>query len=105
MLLTGRSLSSKMTSRSDHMGGNPSKIKALQPQSRNVDSTSTHDKKQPRKDPIILMDGHELKVSELYLMLKKKIIGRHPGGSHGILRCWKQFRRLAGAGRVGGGGQ
>ena len=58
-----------------------------------------------RTDPVILMDGHELKISELYLMLKKKIIGRHPGGSHGIVRCWKQFRQLAGAGRVGGGGK
>jgi hypothetical protein len=43
-------------------------------------------------------------MSELYGMLRLKIIGRHPGGSHGLLKCWSQFRHMAGSGRSGGKG-
>jgi hypothetical protein len=53
---------------------------------------------------IISVDGHLMKMSELYGMLRLKIIGRHPGGSHGLLKCWSQFRHMAGSGRSGGKG-
>ena len=106
MCLTGRSLASEVTSEvtttPKYVGRKPSKNKLPLQRGNTLQPLS---EKMSNEDPIILMDGHELRVSELYLMLKKKIIGRHPGGSHGILRCWKQFRRLAGAGRVGGGGK
>jgi Ca2+-binding EF-hand superfamily protein len=54
---------------------------------------------------MISVDGYDVSKTDLYEMLRKKIIGKHPGGSHGLLRCWKQFRHMAGSGRGGGGGK
>lgn len=123
-MLTGRSFASNASDSSKRGGNHTAKSKLKRVKNLRLSNQSlrtnrsdenlkwgTADPKSPTNheppptDPIVSVDGHEMKISELYLMLKKKIIGRHPGGSHGIVRCWKQFRRLAGSGRAGGGGK
>jgi len=101
LLLTGRSMNTarQISARAPLSTG---RSNTSQRRSHNSSRAATPKKKD---DPIVMVDGHELKVSQLYIMLKTKIIGKHPGGSHGLLRCWKQFRSMAGSGRGGGGGK
>ena len=99
--LTGRSLATGRRQES-----NPATHRSTQSNRSNCSTLSMQEKKKTdqKMNAPISVDGHTMKVSEFYAMLKTKIIGRHPGGSHGLLKCWSQFRHMAGSGRSGGKG-
>ena len=114
--LTGRSLStahrqemesqttarSKRSNRSNRSSQQTSRSVQSKSSSRRPSFTTATSK---LNNPMISVDGYDVSKIDLYEMLRKKIIGKHPGGSHGLLRCWKQFRQMSGCGRGGGGGR
>ena len=104
ILLTGRSLTNNPS------GGATNRSNRLNRSNRSDRSDRSSRNNTARKnktniDPFVMIDGNKLLLSNVYIMLKTKIIGKHPGGSHGLLRCWKQFRSMAGSGRGGDGGK
>ena len=50
-----------------------------------------------QKDITVRVEKTKFTLDKFYAILRKKISERNPGGSHGLLRCWKNFCRIAGA--------
>ena len=50
-----------------------------------------------QKEIFVTVERSRFSLEKFYGVLRKQISARNPGGSHGLLRCWKNFCRIAGA--------